>query len=146
LSVSAPLQQSILLVEDQENDTILIKLALARAGLKQKVVGVASGLEAMAYLSGDPPFQDRSRYPEPAMVLLDIRMPAVDGFEVLRWIRHQAKFNDLPVVMLTGSDTIQDANTAYSLGANSFMVKSIDFHDAHQLSRSIEQLIAKRHG
>ena len=141
-----PLRESILLVEDQENDTILIKLALSRAGLKQPVFGVASGLEAMAYLSGDPPFHDRYRYPEPVMVLLDIRMPGVDGFEVLRWIRHQERFKDLPVVMLTGSDAIQDANTAYSLGATSFMVKSIDFHDVRQLSRSIEQIIAKRHG
>ena len=140
---SAPTQRSILLVEDQENDIILLKLAFGRAGLSYPIHSVPGGLEAIAYLSGDPPYHDRSRYPLPALVFLDIRMPRVDGFEVLRWIRQRPEFEKLPVVMLTGSNEIRDANTAYQLGATSFMVKSVDFDNTTELARTVGLLIAR---
>jgi CheY-like chemotaxis protein len=98
-------------------------------------------LDAIAYLNADPPYQDRVRYPLPALVLLDIQMPHVDGFEVLRWIRHQPHFADLPVAMLTGSRTKTVAETARLLGATSFFVKSVDFANAAELSAAIQRLI-----
>jgi CheY-like chemotaxis protein len=146
LSASAPTQRSILLVEDQENEIILMKLALGRAGLNYPIHSVPGGLEAIAYLNGDPPYQDRTRYPLPGLVFLDIRMPLMDGFAVLRWIRQRPEYEKLPVVMLTGSNEIRDANTAYQLGATSFMVKSVDFDNAIELSRSVERLISKQVG
>jgi PleD family two-component response regulator len=81
VSASAPTQRSILLVEDQEDDIILMKLAFGRAGLSYPVQSVLGGLEAIAYLSGAPPYQDRTRYPLPVLVFLDVRMPSMDGFE-----------------------------------------------------------------
>jgi CheY-like chemotaxis protein len=141
LPASAPTSSSILLVEDQETDVNLIAAAFKRAGIKHPIVSVRGGLSAMAYLKGDAPYHDRSRYPLPALVLLDVRMPGVDGFEVLRWIRQQPTFARTPVVMLTGSDSISDAGSAYQLGATSFMVKPFDFSNALELSRSIERLI-----
>jgi CheY-like chemotaxis protein len=108
-------------VDDQENDSILTRLGLERAGLKHPIYSVLGGLEAIAYLNGDPPYRDRGRYPLPLLVLLDIKMPRVDGFEVLRWIRQQPRFADLPVVMLTGLEDGREANTAYQLGASSFL-------------------------
>ena len=139
MSASPQEQRSILLVDDQENDVLLTRLALQRAGLELPVYGVPGGMEAIAYLNADPPYQDRSRYPLPALVLLDIQMPHMDGFEVLRWVRKQPNFANLPVVMLTGSHTKSVAETARLLGATSFCVK--DFANAAQLSRSIDSLL-----
>jgi len=77
------------------------------------------------------------------MVLLDIKMPGVDGFEVLRWIRAHPEFSYLLIVMLTSSEAIADADTAYRLGAASFFVKPFDFGDAEELSRTIKRLMAR---
>ena len=70
-------------------------------------------------------------------------MPGMDGFDVLRWIRHQPRFAKLCVVMLTGADEIAKANLAYQLGADSFLVKPLDFWNAAELSCSIERLLAR---
>jgi DNA-binding response OmpR family regulator len=71
-------------------------------------------------------------------------MPMTDGFEVLKWIRHRPEFARLCVVMLTSSDEIRDVNLAYKLGANSFLVKPLDFWNADDLSRSIQRVLTKR--
>ncbi len=102
---------------------------------------VSGGLDAIAFLNGNPPYHDRLSYPLPALVLLDINMPHVDGFEVLRWIRHQPYFANLPVAMLTGSRTKTVADTARLLGATSFFVKTVDFANAAKLAASIQRLI-----
>jgi CheY-like chemotaxis protein len=135
------MQSSILLVEDQETDVNLIAASFERAGIKHPIVSVRGGLAAMAYLSGDPPYDDRSRYPLPALVLLDVRMPGVDGYQVLQWIRQHPTFATIPVVMLTGSDSISDAGNAYQLGATTFLVKPFDFSNTLELSRAIERLL-----
>jgi CheY-like chemotaxis protein len=132
---------AVLLVEDDEHDAMLVKHAFERASLQCPLVRIASGLDAMTYLSGQPPYQDETRYPRAGLVLLDIRMPGVDGFEVLRWIRHNPSLLMLPVVMLTGSNEIHDANMAYKLGATSFFVKPFDFANYAALSRTIQQFI-----
>ena len=121
----------------------MIRRALEESGIKDPIHSVRSGLEAMSYLSGDPPFHERDKYPLPLLVLLDIRMPGPDGFEVLRWIRHNAKLSKLPVVMLTSSDAIQDADAAYRLGATSFFVKPFDFSNKRELSQAVKRLVAK---
>ena len=139
--MSASLQRSILIVDDEDNDIVLTRLGLERAGLKLPVCSVPGGAEAIAFLNGDAPYHDRLRYPLPALVLLDIQMPRVDGLEVLRWIRKQPSFANLPVVMLTGSRTKTVAETARLLGATSFFVKSLDFANAAELSGSIQRLI-----
>ena len=120
---------------------MLIKHALEQGRVDCPVVRVPGALQAMAYLSGEPPYNDQNRYPSVGLVLLDIKMPGVDGFEVLRWIRHNAKLLGLPVVMLTGSQDIQDAKTAYELGATSFFVKPFDFANYRELSHTISNFI-----
>jgi CheY-like chemotaxis protein len=134
----------ILLVDDNEDDVILIRRAFEKAGLKQNILALPSGMEAMAYFRGGYPYFDRSKYRLPDLVLLDIKMPGTDGFEVLRWIRQQWDLSDLCVVMLTSSDEIRDVNRAYQLGANSFLVKPLDFVNARELWASLERLLAAR--
>ena len=137
------IEQPILLVENNQEDILLILRAFQRAGANRRIQAVTGGMDAVAYLQGTHPYGDRQKYPLPALVLLDIKMPGMDGFEVLRWIRRQWEFFELCVVMLTSSDHIRDANEAYHLGANSFLVKPLDFHNAAELARSLERLLTK---
>jgi CheY-like chemotaxis protein len=139
------IEQPILLVENNQDDILLILRAFQRAGVNRQIQAVASGMDAVAYLQGTHPYDDREKYRLPALVLLDIKMPGMDGFEVLRWIRRQPEFFELCVVMLTNSDHIRDANEAYHLGANSFLVKPLDFENAAELARSLDTLLAREH-
>src|SRR4029450_8122745 len=75
----------------------------------------------------------------PELILLDLKLPGLSGLDVLRWIRAQARFFALPVIVLTSSDDIRDVNSAYALGANSFLVKPTDFNDFLQLAHSISE-------
>jgi len=137
------IEQPILLVENNQDDILLILRAFQRAGVNRRIQTVTSGMDAVAYLQGTYPYDDRGKYPLPALVLLDIKMPGMDGFEVLKWIRRQFEFFHLCVVMLTSSDLIRDVNEAYHLGANSFLVKPLDFQNAAELARSLDTLLAK---
>jgi CheY-like chemotaxis protein len=85
---------------------------------------VPNGVEAIHYLEGKGIYHDRDCYPFPDLILLDVKMPKVDGFEVLQWIKAHPRFKKLIVVMLTGSDEPMDIQKAYELGANSYLVKS----------------------
>ena len=142
LTTSLP---QILLVENNTDDVLLIRRAFEKAELGHQIQTVASGKEAMSYLRGDEPYNDRSRYPIPALVLLDIKMPGMDGFEVLQWIRRQWELAHVCVVMLTSSDEIRDANRAYKLGADSFLVKPLDFENAAELAQSLDKTLGRGH-
>jgi len=134
-----PDQAVILLVEDREDDVFLIRKAFERAGLSNPVQVVRDGEQAISYLAGERKFSNRAEYPLPWLILLDLKMPRVDGFEVLRWIRKQPGFNRIVVIVLTSSEEIRDVNRAYQLGANSFMVKPLEFENAVQVSKLIQQ-------
>jgi len=118
-----------LLVEDSEDDVVLIRRAFAKAGVHDALQVVPNGEEALAYLKGEGRYSNRSEYPLPDLVLLDLKLPGKDGFEVLQCIRRHPGFCALRVVVLTSSDDIRDVNRAYQLGANSFVVKPVDSED-----------------
>jgi len=122
-----PELSGILVAEDDDNDICLIKRAFQKAQFENPLNVVKDGEEAVAYLQGVEPYMDRHSHPPPALVLLDLKMPRKNGFEVLEWIREQPEFNHLPVVVLTSSQESADISRAYALGANSYLVKPANF-------------------
>jgi CheY-like chemotaxis protein len=127
------------MVEDVEDDVILMLRAFQKASMTNPIQIVRTGEEALAYLSGEGKYASREEYPLPDLVLLDLTLPGMDGFEVLTWIRQEDSLRSLPVVVLTSSSRIRDVNRAYSLGANSFFVKELDFGQAVDLSLLLRQ-------
>lgn len=119
--------QFILLAEDDPNDTLLIKRAFQKAGFGSLLKTVVNGKQAIDYLHGASEYSDRSRYPLPFLLLLDLKMPGTNGFEVLEWLRSQQDLKRLLVVVLTSSNLQTDVDRAYELGANSYLVKPISF-------------------
>ena len=117
----------ILHVEDDESDAALLGLALRRAQVSVNTFRAEDGQEAVNYLAGTDKYADRAAYPLPGLVLLDIKMPRLDGFDVLKWIRAQSQFAHLPVVMLSSSDQPADIREATRLGANSYLVKQASY-------------------
>jgi CheY-like chemotaxis protein len=120
---------TILLAEDNENDVLMLRRAARHAKFANPLAVVHDGEEVIAYLRGDGKYADRRRYPLPGLMLLDLKMPRRNGFEVLQWLREQPQFADLQVVVLSSSDEIKDINRAYELGANSFLVKPMFFSE-----------------
>ena len=131
-------RQIVLLVEDSKDEVSLICRAFDKAGILNPLHVAKDGEAALSYLAGVGQYAHRDEYPLPALVLLDLRLPGMDGFDVLRWIRQQPGFNNLCVVVLTCSDNIRDVNVAYELGANSFLVKEVDFENTVELVRLIK--------
>ncbi|MDZ7373394.1 MAG: response regulator [candidate division KSB1 bacterium] len=130
---------TILLVEDNPDDSILIRRALEKTGVGHRIQWVQSGEAALSYLEGQDHFGDRLRYPLPALVLLDLRLPGLSGFDVLAWIRGHPRLRTLPVVVLTSSGDLRDVNRAYELGANSYLTKPIT-------PAEVERMMAALHG
>jgi CheY-like chemotaxis protein len=110
-------------VDDNADDFLLLKRAFSKAGVVNPIYWVRSGGEAIQYLNGSGLYADRSAYPIPSVILLDLNMPDGDGFEVLTWIRNKYPNGGLLVVVLTRVEEIRKINRAYALGANSFLTK-----------------------
>ncbi len=124
---------TILVVEDNATDVMLIRRAFAKLNVANPVQVVTDGDGAVAYLSGHDGYADRAQFPLPALVLLDLKLPRRSGLEVLEWVRGQDGLRRLPVVMLTSSRLSQDVNRAFDLGANSYLVKPVEFNDLQQM-------------
>jgi len=117
----------ILLAEDNSTDALMVRRAFSKANLQGTLEVVDDGDKAVVYLSGQGEFADRARYPLPVLLLLDIKLPRRSGLEVLAWLRQQPGLKRLPVVVLTSSEESADINRAYDLGANSYLVKPVNF-------------------
>jgi CheY-like chemotaxis protein len=118
---------NILLVDDREEDVFFIRRAFKSADLKHRIAHVRDGDEAIKYLLRQPPYDDNAVYPVPDVVVLDLKMPKRDGFEVLQWLRDQNALKPAPVVVLTSSDRDEDKKRAKDLGAGGYYTKPVDF-------------------
>jgi CheY-like chemotaxis protein len=126
---------TVLYVEDEEFDVVFMARAFKQANLDQSLQVVVDGQQAIDYLAGKPPYTDRSRHPLPAVILLDLNLPLVSGFEVLKWLRQQPPYEALPVVVFSSSARGEDQQKATELGANAYVQKpssGLDFVDVVQ--------------
>ena len=117
----------ILLVEDNPNDVELTLRALQKQNLSSKVFVVKDGAEALDFMFASGPYAHRKVDKRPRVVLLDLKLPKVDGLEVLRRIKTDSRTSHIPVVMLTSSQEERDVVDSYNLGVNSYIVKPVDF-------------------
>ena len=124
---------TILLVEDEPNDVVLTQIALRKIIPGVSLPVVSDGIQAVEYLKGSGPYADLSAYPFPDVVLLDLNLPHLDGFEVLHWIRQQPELKLLPVIGLTGSLRSEDTKLACEAGANVCVLKSQGFRRLAEL-------------
>ena len=114
---------TLLLVEDDPNDVFLMKRALKAAAITNPLQIVEDGQQAIDYLAGTGAFADRTAFPIPNLVFLDLKLPYKSGFEVLEWMRTQPSIDSTLVVVLTSSSEEKDIKETYRLGAKSFLVK-----------------------
>lgn len=121
--------RTILLVEDNPDDVKLTLHAFRKANIANQVVVVNDGAEALDYLLGTGPYAGRDLTQRPAVILLDLKLPKVDGLEVLRRLRGHERYRHQPVVILTSSREEQDIARSYELGVNSYVRKPVDFDE-----------------
>jgi CheY-like chemotaxis protein len=129
------MMKMILLVEDNPNDVLLTQRAFRQSNVANELRVVRDGAEALEYLLG--PQAGSAERPTPALVLLDLKLPKVDGLEVLRRIRADAALRRVPVVVLTSSSLERDLVESYDLGANSYIRKPVDFPQFAEAVRSL---------
>jgi CheY-like chemotaxis protein len=133
---------TLLVIEDTEDEALLVSAAARKAHPGLSVHVVTDGLEGISYLAGIAPFEDRGRYPLPQLVILDLFMPEVDGFEVLTWRRERSELVDVPTIVLTASIDPRDEERALALGATSVLRKPTDLVQlAHIVSKTVHQYI-----
>jgi CheY-like chemotaxis protein len=120
-------------VEDDDNDALLFEKACQRAELPVALQRMLDGEAARAYLLGEGPYVDRVRHPLPQVIVLDLKLPRMSGFEFLIWIRTQKAFADIPVLVFTASLSREDKNRALAEGARSFFVKPASFEALVQI-------------
>jgi two-component system response regulator len=127
----------ILLVEDNPSDVKLTKRALEQNQIVNKVIVAEDGREALDYLLGTGQYAGRDVRDFPAVVLLDLKLPRIEGLEVLKQIRTNETTKLIPVVILTSSDQEEDLIASYKLGANSYIRKPVDFHQFAEAVRTL---------
>jgi len=121
--------QPILLVEDNSDDELLTLRAFKKSNILNRIDVVRDGQEALDYFNRQGLYVQRSVEENPELILLDLKLPKVDGIEVLKFIRGCDQYNNIPVVVLTSSDQETDIDYCYAIGANSYLCKPVDFND-----------------
>lgn len=131
-------ERCVLMAEDDENDVVFIQRAFKQAEIHNLLQVVQDGQAAIDYLSGSGSFADRSQYPLPSLLLLDLKMPHKTGMEVLEWVRTQPALQALPVIILSSSVHSSDVEAAYRNGANAFVTKPSGAPERTELARMIK--------
>jgi CheY-like chemotaxis protein len=132
----------VLVAEDDSNDALLLELTFAEAGVNTPLHFVRDGIEVMDYLQGVPPFDNRAKHPLPGLLVLDLKMPRADGFQVLAWLRQQPGLSRLMVAVLTGSCWQAEIDRAHALGANFCLNKPLDVRQLTHVVQRMELCLA----
>lgn len=127
----------ILYVENDPNDVILLRVAFEKLQVAVELMTVADGEKAQAYLESRDAYADRSLYPLPDLVLMDLKMPRKSGLEVTRWIRAQPALEALPIIILTSSEQPEDQTGVMAAGANGFFIKPVGLEELEHLVHEI---------
>jgi CheY-like chemotaxis protein len=134
--------KTLLYVDDDPNDRLLVESACRRASVSFRLKTSESGVEAIRYLSGEGEFDNRAEHPLPDLILLDLKMPEMDGFEVLRWIRANPATRTIPVALYSGSSLSEDIAKGYSQGANYFISKPPQLATLIDFARAVDECLA----
>ncbi|HEY1939614.1 MAG TPA: response regulator [Candidatus Angelobacter sp.] len=137
--VEKPDLRPIMLIEDEHTDAILIRRAFEKAGVANPIQAVAHGDKALAWLEGIGEYQDRTIYPLPAFILLDLKLPGMGGLQLLKWIRSRKDLRLIAVVVLTNSADAADVKSAYEAGANSYLLKPADRNEIYRVIDIIQK-------
>lgn len=127
----------ILLAEDDKNDIFLMRRAFDNAGFHNPLFVVHNGQEVIDYLEGAGDFANRRKFPMPGLLLLDLKMPLMDGYDVLKWLRGRGQFDNLRVIVLTSSKIESDVGKSREMGVHDYRVKPHSFED---LVRMLDEL------
>jgi CheY-like chemotaxis protein len=131
--------RTILLVEDEPTDAALITRAFEKARVRNPVIHLADGDQVLRYLAGKGEYADRVKYPLPAVILLDLKLPGATGMQILQWMRVQGEIRRIPVVVLTSDESPKTIDAAYDLGANSYLVKPGNAAEVARMVQTIQQ-------
>jgi len=131
--------RAILLVDDDENDFLIMTMALRKVGLTCTICVTGDGREALDYLSGAGDFADRRAYPLPYLILMDLKLPRVMGLEVLKWLREKPEFDSTIVLVLSSSPMPDDIQGAYHLHANGYLVKPYNLEKLQLMTQAIKE-------
>jgi CheY-like chemotaxis protein len=125
-----------LVVEDEPSDAEFLQRAFARAGGGDRVYTVGNGQEAVAYLTGEAQ-NDRERFPFPDVIITDLKMPHMNGLELLQWLHTHETWRRVPRVVLTSSTASSDVATAYAFGAAAYLVKPVEVHELRTMAKAM---------
>ena len=128
----------ILIVDDDENDVVIMTMALEKANLSCPIRVATDGREAQDYLSGTGKFADRHAYPLPYLILMDLKLPRVMGLDVLKWLRERPEFDSTIVLVLSSSPMPDDIQRAYHLRANAYLVKPSGLDKLQVMAQAIK--------
>jgi two-component system, response regulator len=134
--------KTLLFVDDDPNDRLLAETACEMARVSVRLKTMESGIEAFRYLSGSGAYADRAVHPLPDLIFLDLKMPEIDGFEVLRWARNRAETRATPVAIYSASTIPEDIAKAYALGANYFISKPSSLTVLLDIFRAVDKCLA----
>lgn len=129
----------MLVAEDEETDALILRTAFKQAGIIHPLVVVTDGQEAVHYLCGNDPYGDRAAHPLPALLLLDLKMPQMSGFDVLAWLASRPDFKYLPAVVFSSSANDQDISKARQMGARDYFVKPNSISDYVKIAQIIHK-------
>lgn len=129
-----------MLAEDEETDVVMFQLALKRGGIPSALIITRDGQEAVDYLSGQGQYHDRSAHPLPALIVLDLKMPRMTGFDVLSWLTAHDHLKRIPAVVLSSSSYPQDIQQAAQLGAREYYIKP---HSVGELAKVLQNATGK---